>query len=270
MPPVPCVLYIHGGGWRGGDKNPVPEWALALRQRGYHVASANYRLSWTDTHPAQIEDVESAVRYLKDHAGTYNLNPAKIVAIGASAGGHLVSLLGTRNGPNSDQRVAGVVDLFGPTVLYANGSSSSEQIVSLLGCSTPDDPNTPCNEAAVNASPVTHVAANSPPFLIFHGTNDATVTLNSSVYLQHQLESVGADSTLVIVPGIGHWHNGIMCGETDGLANREHLYRWINATFSLGAPGGIVGGGGTVHGDMLDGTCGGWGGGGGDDDEDEL
>merc|ERR1719453_2677704 len=96
MPPVPCILFVHGGSWRGGDKRDVPDWALALRQRGYHVASTNYRLTPNDnsTHPAQIEDVESAVRFLKDGAATYNLNPDQIVAIGPSAGGHLVSLLG--------------------------------------------------------------------------------------------------------------------------------------------------------------------------------
>lgn len=251
---VPCIMYVHGGGWRGGDKNDVPTWALALRQHGYHVASTNYRLTWSSTHPAQIEDVESAVRYLKDHASTYNLDPSKIVVIGASAGGHLVALLGTRNGPGSEARVAGVVDFFGPTVLYG-GNTSSEQITMLLGCNTFDDPTSECYEAAVNASPAAHAAADNPPFLILHGTDDPTVGLVSSTYFQAQLESVGADSTLVIVPGVEHAKDRIVCGQTNGTTNLDHLYGWINATLSLGAPGGIVAGGGTVWGDDLGGAC---------------
>jgi len=178
-----------------------------------------------------------------------------IVAIGPSAGGHLVSLLGTRNGPHSVERVAAVVDLFGPPTLYANGSSSSEQIVDLLGCNTSDVPNTLCYEAALNASPDTHVAASNPPFLIFQGTADTTTPLNASVYFQSALEAAGADSTLAIVPGVGHDKNRIMCGVTDGLANWEHLYNWLNATLSLGAPGGIFVGGGTIYGDEVDAAC---------------
>ena len=188
--------------------------------------------------------------YLKEHALTYNLDPRKIVALGTSAGGHLVSLLGTRNGPESEARVAGVINFFGPTILYAEGGTP---IYGLLGCNTTADPNTPCHTAALDASPIIHVAANNSAFLIFHGEHDVTVPVNSSRIFQDRLHSVGANSNLVIVPEIGHDKDHVACGQTDGLVNTEHIYRWINATLSPGAPcDSIVCGGGTIYGDTRD------------------
>ena len=188
--------------------------------------------------------------YLKEHAVTHNLDPHKIVAIGTSAGGHLVSLLGTRNGPESQARVAGVVDFFGVPILSEGGAMP---VYNLLGCMTPADPNTTCHTEALAASPFTHVAANNPPFLILHGEDDPTVPVNASTLFQNQLESVGANSTLVIVPGVGHAKEHVACSQTDGLVNTEHIYRWIHAKLSPGAPcDSIVCGGGTVYGDTLD------------------
>ena len=88
--------------------------------------------------------------YLKEHAVTHNLDPHKIVAVGTSAGGHLVSLLGTRNGPESQARVAGVVDFFGVPILSEGGAMP---VYNLLGCMTPADPNTTCHTEALAASP---------------------------------------------------------------------------------------------------------------------
>jgi len=236
MPPAPCILYVHGGGWKGGDKdtneNP-PEWILQMRQRGYHVASTNYRLAPDDTHPAQIEDVESAVVYLKQHNATLNLDPHKIVALGTSAGGHLVSLLGTRNGPGSAARVAGVVNFFGGTILY---EADKIPTIRLLGCKTPSDPTAPCHADALDASPITHVAVDNAPHLILHGETDPTVPVNASIRFQDELKRVGANSALLIMPGIGHDKDAVACGQTNGTVNTEHIYRWIDATLMHGTP----------------------------------
>jgi len=252
MPRVPCILYVHGGGWKGGDKkttkNP-PDWILYLRQRGYHVASTNYRLTPTKIgeqhqHPAQIEDVESAVLYLHEH------HCAKVVAIGNSAGGHLVSLLGTRNyGPESALRdaLAGVINFYGGAILYGEDSLAVKR---LLGCHTPSDESTACYAKALDASPMTFVGADNAPHLIFHGEDDTVVPVNSSKSFQGALESAGVNSTLVIVPGVPHSKDLVACGQTGGLVNTEHIYRWIDATLSPGAPcDSIVCGGGTIYGD---------------------
>ena len=122
--PLPVIVWIHGGAWLGGSKEMgVP--ALPFVGKGYAVASINYRLSQHAVFPAQIEDCKAAIRWLRANARTYNLNAGRIGVWGASAGGHLVALLGTSGGVedfdgkggNADRssRVQAVVDFFGPT-----------------------------------------------------------------------------------------------------------------------------------------------------------
>src|SRR5262245_18845425 len=122
--PAPVIVWVHGGAWMAGGKDGgVP--ALPFLDKGYAVASVNYRLSQHAVFPAQIEDCKAAVRWLRANAKAYNLDPRRIGVWGASAGGHLVALLGTSGGVrdlegqggNADQssRVQAVVDFFGPT-----------------------------------------------------------------------------------------------------------------------------------------------------------
>ena len=93
--PWPVVLYVHGGSWYQGDKAEGEGWR-GLNDSGFLVISVNYRLGDYQTKfPAMIEDVKCAVRYLRAHSAEYNLDPDNIGVIGASAGGHLVALLGT-------------------------------------------------------------------------------------------------------------------------------------------------------------------------------
>src|SRR5512140_2368186 len=122
--PWPVVAYVHGGGWRYGDKSEAGLLAAGMTARGYLVASINYRLYPAGKFPDMIEDVKCAVRSLRAHAGQYNLDPARIAAVGISAGGHLVALLGTADksagwdvGEYLDQssRVQAVVAMAAPT-----------------------------------------------------------------------------------------------------------------------------------------------------------
>ena len=122
--PLPLVIWIHGGAWLGGDKADCP--ARRLVQRGYAVASVNYRLSNEAIFPAQIKDCKAAVRWLRAHTAEYGLDAGHFGVWGASAGGHLVALLGT-SGDTKDfdkgenlgvsSRVQAVCDWFGPTDL---------------------------------------------------------------------------------------------------------------------------------------------------------
>src|SRR5262249_22409445 len=132
--PFPAVVCIHGGGWRGGSRQdltrsipPLGGRSLIeyLAGRGYVAATVSYRLAPKDKFPAQIEDCKAAVRWLRANAKKYKINPERFGAVGFSAGGHLVSLLGTSdkddalegNGGNPEQssRVQAVVNFFGPT-----------------------------------------------------------------------------------------------------------------------------------------------------------
>src|SRR5262249_14303131 len=92
--PLPLIIWVHGGGWQGGSKDGLNP-ALPLLAKGFAVASVHYRLSNQAVFPAQIQDCKAAVRWLRGHAKEYNLDADRFGAWGASAGGHLVTLLGT-------------------------------------------------------------------------------------------------------------------------------------------------------------------------------
>jgi acetyl esterase/lipase len=206
--PSPAVIYVHGGGWTGGDKSDGAGllFKSELVRRGYVMAAINYRLAPKYTFPAQIEDVKCAVRYLRANAAKYNLDPKRIGAIGGSAGGQLVSLLGVSDnewntGENSDQssRVQAVVDMFGPSDLKLMLAGSSRSFaLNIFNTSSPDDP------LVGSYSPVTYVTSDDPPFLILHGDQDAVVPLEQSQILYDKLKAAGVPVELVVVKNAGH------------------------------------------------------------------
>jgi len=206
--PAPVVLYVHGGGWTGGDKSDGSGlfFEQELVRRGYVMAAINYRLAPKYTFPAQIEDVKCAVRYLRANAARFNLDPKRIGAIGGSAGGQLVSLLGVSDnewntGENSDQssRVQAVVDMFGPTDLQAIFAGRGDRLALLVfNISGPNDP------ALQKFSPVTYITPDDPPFLILHGDHDRVVPLEQSQILYDKLKSVGVPVEMLVVKNAGH------------------------------------------------------------------
>jgi acetyl esterase/lipase len=203
--PVPVILWVHGGGWTGGDKSNGPAFRFATK--GYAVAAINYRFSQHATFPAQIYDCKAAVRWLRANASKYGLDADHIGAWGSSAGGHLVALLGTTagvkelEGPGGNaehsSRVQAVVDWFGPTDFLTVGAKDTR--TRLLG----GDPQTN-KEAAIKASPVTYVSKDATPFLIMHGDQDRTVPIGQSEAFAKALKKAGADATLVVVKGGKH------------------------------------------------------------------
>ena len=208
--PTPAVLYVHGGGWTGGDKSDGAGLLFreALVRRGYSMAAINYRLAPKYSFPAQIEDVKCAVRHLRANAAIYNIDPERIGAIGGSAGGHLVSLLGTSgkdagwdSGENSDQssRVQAVVDMFGPSDLKLMlGGSSRRYALMIFNASSLDDP------LLQTYSPVAYITPDDPPFLILHGESDQLVPLEQSQILYDKLKAAGVPVELVVVKNAGH------------------------------------------------------------------
>lgn len=209
--PLPVAVYVHGGGWHGGDKKGGAG-SLdfgELLSRGYLVISVNYRLAPRYVFPAMIEDVKCAVRHLRAAADRYGLDPEKIGAWGGSAGGHLVSLLGTADesagfegaGGYSEQssRVQAVVEMFGAgdLSLMFNGSTR-ETLASAFGATSAGD------EILRLASPVTWISPDDPPFLLLHGEKDRLVPLEQSELLYEQLVETGVPATFVVVENAGH------------------------------------------------------------------
>jgi acetyl esterase/lipase len=208
--PLPVIVWIHGGGWRNGSKDRCP--ALPLVAKGYAVASINYRLSQHATFPAQIEDCKAAIRWLRSQAARYDLDSDHIGVWGASAGGHLVALLGTAgavkelegNGGNGDQssKVQAVCDWFGPTDFLAlNGDSTNAKNALALLIGGPILEN---KEKAVKASPITYVTKEAPPFLIMHGDKDKLVPLSQSELFVAALKKAGLEVTLKVWTGAEH------------------------------------------------------------------
>ncbi|HEV7405605.1 MAG TPA: alpha/beta hydrolase [Chthoniobacteraceae bacterium] len=208
----PLVVWIHGGGWVGGTKAGVN--AAPLLASGYAVASVEYRFSQDAPYPAQIEDCKAAIRWLRAHAAEYEIDPARIGAWGASAGGHLVALLGTTGeihdfdkGENLDQSsaVQCVIDWFGPTDFVNWGADRTtydrpDSLVSkLLG-----GPVLEKQDLARLASPMHFVTAKAAPFLIMHGDQDTLVPLQQSMVLNSALKKAGVASELITLKGNGH------------------------------------------------------------------
>lgn len=201
----PAVMFVHGGSWSAGDKaggEGEPEIG-ELVSRGYLVVSINYRLAPSYVFPSQIADVKCAVRYLRANAAALNIDPQKIGAWGASAGGHLVSLLGTA-GPEAglegdggysgqSSRVQAVVDMYGRADL-ATVPQTRPDLLPIFGSETD----------LAKYSPVTYVSADDPPFLILHGDKDATVPPELSQEFYGKLKAAGVHATLVMVKNAGH------------------------------------------------------------------
>ena len=215
--PFPLVLWVHGGGWEAGSKesgNP----AIGLLSKGFAVASTNYRLSQHAKFPAQIHDVQGAVKYLRANAKKNRIDPERIGVAGASAGGHLVALLGCCGdgkalegevGPKEVScKVNCVLDFFGPTDLHAlTRGIDIPPVTKLLGGTTKEK-----QELTKLANPISFVGKNTPPFLIVHGDKDTLVVPSQSEILHEALKKAGADTTLLVVPGAGHG-NGVFTTE---------------------------------------------------------
>lgn len=209
--PLPVVVWVHGGAWLAGSKAGGGP-ALLFVGKGYAVASINYRLSQHARFPAQIEDCKAAIRWLRASARTYHLDPDHIGVWGASAGGHLVALLGTsgdvkelegKDGPpDQSSRVQAVVDWFGPTDVTRMGGSHdgpNSPEARLLGGPVQEN-----KDKAERANPIAYVSKDDPPFLILHGDQDATVPFNQSELLADALRKAGLDVTFQPVKGAGH------------------------------------------------------------------
>ena len=218
--PRPVIVWIHGGGWQAGNKNSGTQRLGALVSSGDYVGvSVGYRLTDVASWPAQIHDCKAAIRWVRANAKKYNINPDKIGVWGASAGGHLVSLLGTsgdvgelegENGtPGVSSRVTCVVDFCGPSDFLAIGTSNprlndpGSPVFKLFG-----GPLSEKQDAAKQASPVTYVTKDDPPFLIMHGTDDKTVNIRQAELLYTKTKEAGINVTFVKIEGGGHGFGG--------------------------------------------------------------
>ena len=221
--PFPLIIWIHGGAFRMGSKENNR--AKRMLTRGYAVASVNYRLSQVAIFPALVHDAKAAVRWLRAHAGDYDLDPYRFGVWGGSAGGYLAAMVGLvqdipeleGNLGNDDvsSRVQAVCDWFGPSDFLR-----MNDVPGTMDHDAPDSPESQLIGAPIQqnpdlvakANPITYITKEQvkdlPPFLIMHGGDDLTVIPNQSQLLHDALVQAGADITLVILGGLGHGFGG--------------------------------------------------------------
>jgi acetyl esterase/lipase len=201
--PRPAIVLIHGGGWSSFDKDTMRGMANFLARSGFVAVSVDYRL-WHGNEnrwPAQLDDVQRAVRWLRANAGKYDIDPNHIGAFGHSAGAQLAALLGmedTRD--NSDpalakysSRVQAVVDVSGPSDFTTDHDPDGDaQLATFLGADYAKAP-----ETWQAASPVFHAAKSNAPFLIVHGTRDEMVPVAQAQELYDKLKQAGVHVTFI-------------------------------------------------------------------------
>ncbi|MCZ2826407.1 MULTISPECIES: alpha/beta hydrolase [unclassified Modestobacter] len=242
--PAPLVVYVHGGGWMMGDRRYLPETLRpgslfdAFLDAGLAVATIDYRHAHEAAFPAQLHDAKAAVRYLRAHADVLGVDTTRIGAMGESAGGHLAALLGlTAHRPDLEGRhgVTGpssavdvVVDWYGVADLDTMPRQAPPPEVAAL---LPVEMQVPPEDQLLDgldgqlrddASPISHVTADAPPFLLVHGTADWLVPCSQSEQLHAALTAVGVDSRLVPVKGAGHIWLG--CDDVDGIVELSVKY----------------------------------------------
>ncbi len=217
---LPVIVFIHGGGWRGGDKGAgLNHLARYVQSGDYAGVSVSYRLTNEAQWPAQIHDCKAAIRWIKGQAATLGLDANRIAVWGTSAGGHLVSHLGTSGdvkelegslGLHLDQnsRVTCVVNYFGPenflsmvrqpSTVDRSGTQNYPEAL-LLGGPVPER-----EQAAREASPVTHVSAGDAAFFTAHGTKDPLVPYAQAEEIHATLQKAGVPSLLQEMTHAGH------------------------------------------------------------------
>jgi acetyl esterase/lipase len=220
--PRPLIVHIHGGGWMGGSKFPCA--FAGMVNKGYVVASIEYRFSQKAKFPAQIQDCQAALRWLRANSVQYGIDKERVGVIGGSAGGHLSALVGTAGGKkafpmiggNEDQsdRVQCVCDIFGPANFgtVVEQAAADTNVKNIFKFNTPSDPyssligvSLEADKAKTDAvSPIHYVSEDNPPMLILHGTHDALVPYAQSEELAAALKAKGVPVWLQTLPGAGH------------------------------------------------------------------
>jgi acetyl esterase/lipase len=202
-----AVVVIHGGAWTSGKRSDMARLAQLVASKGMLAATVSYRLAPQFQWPAQLDDVQTSVRYLRANAAKYNIDPTRVGAAGASAGGHLALLLGMRD-PRSPKgasfakqssRVAAVFDMFGPTDFALFPAEYDVAFPILFGKARKD-----AAAGIKDASPINFVDKRSAPIFIYQGLKDTLVDAKQSRNLEARYRALGLPVEVVYLSGIGH------------------------------------------------------------------
>jgi acetyl esterase/lipase len=237
--PRPLIVFVHGGGWVGGNTRhsgalaDFPAAVAELAAEGFVVASVEYRLSGEAPFPAALQDVRAALRYLKDNADEYGVDKNKVALWGGSAGGQLAALAAASCGDqtlDATPAIAGSECVQGAVVWYGVfdfepvvAGSADTPVSRYLDCKSP------CESATVRrASPQSYISADDPPFLLIHGEQDKTVDVGQSRSFEAALRKAGVQVRSLYIPNVDHSFVGPTRQET-----RDATLVATNATFDF-------------------------------------
>ena len=212
---LPAVIFVTGGGFVSANRARCPQLRLRLAEAGYFVGSISYRTAPDSIFPEPVEDVRSAINFLRANTRRFNIDAEKISVIGDSAGGYLTAFVSALNNP----KICAGVSLYGVTDLTKIAADYSEErqalhkisaaMESLLLYGIPQfrgragtvftDEN-----LAAKANPINYVTKNSAPMLLMHGTADDVVSPSQTDLLFQALKNAGVDSERYVIPGANH------------------------------------------------------------------
>jgi alpha-L-fucosidase 2 len=232
--PFPAVILVHGGGWNAGDKSGGPKKGYMapmqepLAKAGFAWFSINYRLAPKHPYPACIEDVETAIRWVKAHAAEYHLDPTRIALSGESAGGHLVELAAVR--ADESTRMAAIVPFYGRCELVGDlkpGAELRVNYVQLFGRKTYDET---AQKLMVAASPLLQLKPGLPPVLLVHGTADQSVPYEQSVEWQRRSRALGLTCDLLTIKDGVH---GMISWDAVAPTYKQDVVAWLVRTLKI-------------------------------------
>jgi acetyl esterase/lipase len=252
---LPLVVYVHGGGWQAGHTRHAGAFAnwpgvlARLASKGYVVASVEYRLSGEARFPAAIQDVKTAIRWLRWKHTQFNIDPNRTVIWGGSAGGQLAALAATtcnvsslapvfmkQGSPDPESPLAtqsdcvqglvtwyGIFDFASVPLSGTDESSANSAPAKYLGCAP-----AACKSTAELASPVTHLDKDDPPALLIHGDLDKVVPVAQSQKFKDALLAKNVPVKLLVIRDVDHSFIG-----ANADATRAASLQALTATFEF-------------------------------------
>jgi acetyl esterase/lipase len=201
--PAPLLVFIHGGGWKSGQREDYKSYLNSFAMKGYITATVSYRLLPDSVYPACVEDIADAVQWLFTHGENYGYDPDRIALIGGSAGAHLALLTAygwnktglKANFPGNKHKIKAVVDIYGPTDLTTEYARTQSVVTNFLGHTYSENP-----KVFKEASPIFYLDKNDPPTLILQGTSDQIVPYSQSDLLKTKLDSLGIPAVYYKLP----------------------------------------------------------------------
>jgi acetyl esterase/lipase len=237
----PAVVYVHGGGWAGGERSWNPNRILA--ESGFVTVSVSYRFTSEAIFPAQIHDVKAAIRWVRANADAYGIDPARVGIWGHSAGAHLAALAAVTAGvpelegeggnPEQDSSIQAVVPIAAPVDFlvdwYAVQQVPLSDDIAGLSDALLGGPPARRMDLARLASPLWHVGPDSPPHLLIHGEEDDVVPIAQARAYVAALRHMGQPrAELIALPGVGHMSDeALYPGNPDPLKLKDRVIEFF-------------------------------------------